>query len=193
MKRLVLTLAIAALVLPATALGKGPTVASLDGPGTGDITFKGYGESSGTSLGELTEQTGFFPAVFSPEPNPMVASHPKGDLGPKYTITYTVPNGSDVDDMIRQDVYPYAKPSPVTYTAPGQKIFDRQTRGGWFQADARLKETLLSAGLPARAPAISSGDASFPIHLVGLLAAALLLATATAFVVRRRTRPAPAA
>ena len=192
MKHVFLTLVVAALCLPATALGKGPSGASIDGPGSGRISFAGDGESGGTQLGDLTQQAGFFPAVFAQEPNPMLASRPKGDLGPKYTVTYTVPGPNTEPDTIRQDVYPYAKPSPVTYMAPGQKIFDSETRGGWFLADTRLKATLVSAGLPARAPATSSGDSSFPIDVVGLLAAALLLATATTFVVRRRLRPAQA-
>ncbi len=193
MKNVLLTLVVAGLCLPATALGKGPSAASLDGPGGGGISFTGDGESGGTQLGDLTQQAGFFPAVFAQEPNPMLASRPKGDLGPRYTITYTVPGPNNEVWKIHQDVYPYATPSPVTYMEPGQEIFQTEgTRGGWFQADLRLKATLVSAGLPARAPAASSEDASFPIDLVGLLAAALLLATATTFVVRRRIRPAQA-
>lgn len=192
MKHVFFALVVAALCLPATALAKGATEASLEGPGIGGISFTGDGESGGTQLGDLTEQSGLYPAIFGQEPDPMLTSRPKGDLGPKYTITYTVPTSSTDAVKIRQDVYPYATPSPVTYMAPGQKIFDSETRGGWFQADSRLKQTLVSAGLPARAPAGSSGDSSFPIDLVGLLAAALLLATATTFVVRRGIRPAQA-
>ncbi len=193
MKHVLLTLVVAALCLPATALGKGPSSASINGPGGGGISFTGDGESGGTQLGNLTQGAGFFPAVFAQEPNPMLASRPEGDLGLKYTITYTVPGANTAPDTIRQDVYPYAKPSPVTYMAPGQKIFDSETRGGWFQADTGLKATLVSAGLPEQAPVASSGDSSFPVDIVGLLAAALLLATATTFVVRRRIRPAQVA
>jgi hypothetical protein len=190
MKRLILTLAIAALALPATGLAKGPSAATMDGPGSGGgISFSGD-EGSGP-LGNLTEQSGWFAAVFEQTPNPMLASRPKGDLGPKYTVTYTVPGPDNDTFTIRQDIYPYAKSAPVTYLAPGQRVFDMETRGGWFQADSRLKETLVSAGLPARAPTSSSADdSSFPIDLVGLLAAALLLATAATFVLRRRMRPA---
>jgi hypothetical protein len=193
MNRLILTLAIAALVLPATALGKGPTAATMDGPGGGDgITFGGNGESGGTPLGDLTQQAGLFPAVFGQEPDPMLASRPKGDLGPKYTITYTVPGPNNEIFRIRQDVYPYAEPSPVTYVEPGQKIFDMATPGGWFQAGPELKKTLVSAGLPSNASA-SGSDGAFPTGIAGLLAAVLVLAAATAVVFRRRTRPAHAA
>jgi hypothetical protein len=195
MKRVFLILSIAALVLPAAALGNGPSGASIDGPDAGgEITFTGDGESGGTQLGNLTQQAGFFAATFGQEPDPMLASRPKGDLGPKYTITYTVPGPNNELDQIRQDVYPYAKPAPVTYTEPGQTFFGTEsTRGGWFQADAQLKATLVAAGLPARASADSAeSSSSFQIGLVSLLALAILLAAATAVFLRRRARPATA-
>ena len=195
MKHVFLILAIAAVALPPAAFGKGPSGASIDGPGGGGgITFTGNGESGGTPLGNLTEQAGFFPATFGQQPDPMLAGRPKGDLGPKYTITYTVPGPNNELDKIRQDVYPYAEPAPVVYTAPGQTFFGtEQTRGGWFQADLALKETLVAAGLPAKSPAASSEGSAFSARLAGLLAAALLLAASTAVILRRRARPAPAA
>jgi hypothetical protein len=192
MKRAFLILTIAALALPATALGKGPSAASIDGPGAGGgISFGGEGQSAGNLLGNLTELAGFFPAAFG-ERRDLLASRPKGDLGPKYTITYTVPTGGASPDMITQDVYPYAARGPVTYMEPGQKLFARQTGGGWFQADSRLRETLVSAGLPAAAPGASSGASSFPMDLVALLSFGLALAAATALVIRRRIRPSAA-
>ena len=54
----------------------------------------------------------------------MLSSRPKGDLGPKYTIAYTVPGGEGETFQIKQNAYPYAKPHPVTFMEPGQKIFD---------------------------------------------------------------------
>jgi hypothetical protein len=193
MKRAFLILTIAALALPATALGKGPSGASIAGPGGGGITFKGDGESGGTPLGDLTQQAGFFPAAFGQQPDPMLPSRPKGDLGPRYTIEYTVPGPYNELDKLRQDVYPYAKNGPVTYMEPGQKFFGtEQTRGGWFQADSQLKETLVSAGLPAQASGASSDGGAFSAGLASLLAAALLLAAATAVLLRRRARPAAA-
>jgi hypothetical protein len=195
MKRLFLILSIAALALPATALAKGPSVASIDGPGGGGgITFTGYGESAGQSLGDLTLLAGFFPAAFGQEPDPMLRSRPKGDLGPKYTITYTVPTGTGVADKIRQDLYPYAARGPVTYMKPGQKVFGTKSPGGWFQAERQLKDILVSAGLPATAPAratpteTSSTGNSFPAGLVALVAGGLALALATVLVLSRRAR-----
>ncbi len=195
MKRILILAAVAALVLPAAALGKGPSGASVNGPGTGGgLKISGNGESGGTQLGDLTQHAGFFPAMFGQDPDPMLSSRPEGDLGPKLTITYTVPGPALSPDKIRQDIYPYADP-PVTYTKPGQKFFGTErTHGGWFRADPQLKEILVAAGLPKVAPTRgSSDDSSFPAGLASLLAAALLLAAATAIVMRRRTRPAAAA
>jgi hypothetical protein len=191
MRRLILLLALAALAIPSQALGKGPTAATMEGPGSGGgITFSGD-EGSGP-LGSLTEQSGWFQAVFEQTPNPMLADRPKGDLGPKYTVTYTVPGPNNDTFTISQDVYPYASSGPVTYLAPGQPIFDVQTRGGWFQAGPDLKDTLVAAGLPETAPGGSTDDTSFPTTTVSLLAFALLLAGATALLLRRRARPAAA-
>jgi hypothetical protein len=190
MKHALLALLIAASVLPASALGKGPSGASLDGPGGSGITFGGD-EASGP-LGALTEQAGFFPAVFGQEPNPMLTGRPTADLGPKYTITYIVPGPNNELWRLRQAVYPYARPAPVTYMEPGQRVYDQQTRGGWFQADAALKRTLVEAGLPSTASGGSSGSSDFPAALVTVSTAALLVAMATALLIRRRARPAAA-
>jgi hypothetical protein len=191
MRRLISILAVAALSLPGTALGKGPTAASMEGPGASRITFGGD-EGSGP-LGNLTQQSGWFAGAFAQEPNPMLSARPNGDLGPKYTVSYTVPGPDGRTQTIRQDLYPYAPDGPVTYMAPGQPIFDMETPGGWFQAGRDLKDTLVAAGLP-EAPPTTSGGGSFPtVELLGLLAAALLLVAATAVVLRRRAHPAPAA
>jgi hypothetical protein len=195
MKRVLLAFTIAALVLPAAALAKGPSAASVDGPGAGGggISFGGNGGTpGGDALGALAEQSGLYPAVFAQEPDPMLSTRPKGDLGPKYTITWTVPGPNNEIWKLHQDVYPYATPAPVTYMEPGQAVYADKTRGGWFQADAALKQTLVDAGLPSSAAAASSGSSDFPTALLTLLTAFLLVAAATALLIRRRARPAAA-
>jgi hypothetical protein len=195
MTRALLTLTIAALVLPAAAVGKGPSAASVDGPGSGGgLTFGSDGRPPDSgALGALAEQSGLYPAVFAQEPDPMLSTRPKGDLGPKYTITWTVPGPNNEIWKLRQDVYPYATPAPVTYMEPGQTVYDQKTRGGWFQADAALKQTLVDAGLPSTPSAGSSGSSDFPTALLSLLTAFLLVAMTTALIIRRRTRTRPAA
>jgi hypothetical protein len=198
MKRILVLLAIAALALPTTASAKGPASASIDGPGTGGgINLSGGGENVGTPLGDLTHYAGFFPAVFGQTPDPMSNDRPKGDLGPKYTVTYTAPMGEEAVE-IRQDLYPYAKP-PVTYTKPGQKVYeDMETRGGWYTAGIpALRVRLIEAGLPSTPPAGgSSTDDGAPVStgmLLAIAAAMGLLLTGAAVFLRRRARPAAAA
>jgi hypothetical protein len=196
MKRLLVLLAIATLAFPATALAKGPSSATIDGPGTGSgINVPGAGENVGTPLGDLTHYAGFFPAVLGETPNPMSKDRPKGDLGPKYTITYSLPMGEE-DVQIRQDLYPYANP-PVTYTKPGQKIYeDTVTHGGWYTAGIpALRVRLIEAGLlPAKPPSsVSSGDDGGLVSSGAVLAvvpAMAMLLLATAFLLRRRPRTA---
>jgi hypothetical protein len=189
MKRLILTVAVLALLLPASALAKGPSAATVDGPGTGGgLPFTG-GEGDGSALALLSEGAGFFPAVFQQTPNPMLPTRPAGDLGPKYTIRYTVPGPNNDTFIIVQDLYPYAPSGPVTYTKPGQPIFDMTTGGGWYQAGDDLKDTLVSGGLPAARPGESSDGWSLPTVTAVVLAAMGAL-TLVAVFMRRRLRPA---
>ena len=193
MKRMLVLCAVAALALPTVAVAKGPSSASIEGPGTGGGLKFSNGDSDGMTLHTLTEQTGIFPALFGQTPDPMQKDRPQGDLGPKYTITWTVPTGKGQADRVRQDVYPYATP-PVTYMPPGQKVFgDMKTHGGWFRSEEGLKQTLVAAGLPETAPSSSSSDGSvFSTGLLSLFGAALLLAMTATLVMRRRARPAAA-
>ena len=133
--------------------------------------------------------------MFGQTPDPMRSSKPKGDLGPKYTVTYTVPTGEAAATTLRQDVYPYAKPVPVAYMAPGQPIFGATTNGGWFVADESLRSTLVQAGLPKSAPSASSGDSalSFLWDTKTLaIAGVLVLLGLTVGAIRRRPGPAQA-
>lgn len=194
MKRLTLMLCLALLAVPGAALAKGPSAASVNGPGAGGgFTLTG-GEGDGSPLSDLSMTAGFFAGAFGEQPSPMLPQRPKGDLGPKYTVVYTVPDGEGAPTKITQDLYPYAKPLPVTYMPPGQAIFDGKTSGGWYPATSQLKETLVAAGLPATRPVASraaepSDGRSFPIAIVVVVGGILVLAAA-AFLLRRRLRPA---
>jgi hypothetical protein len=189
MTRFSLALAVlaVALLFPATALAKGPSGASISGPGL-NKTIRGDGETQATALGQLTLNAGFFPAAFTQQPDPMLPGRPAGKLGPKYTIHYLVPGGGEPGHVqkfhITQDLYPYAAGGAVTYMKPGQKIFDFTTHGGWFPGGIALKQTLVQNGLPARAPSASSSSSR---NLAVLLGApvVLLLAGGAALVARR--------
>ena len=185
MKRLLFLLATAALLLPAAASAKGPSEATITGPGLGKPIKISGTETTGSPMMDLADAAGFFPAAFGQQPDPMIAT-PKGDLGPRYEITYEVPTGNDSSSKIHQDLYPYAtRPYALTYTKPGQPIFDMQTKGGWW-TDQRLKSVLVAAGLPKTAPAaktrtsnaagfFSNGKiGAFVLVLFGIGAAAVL-------------------
>ena len=189
MKRLLLLLAVAALVLPAGAFAKGPDEAKITGPGLNKpITITGL-EEAGSPVMAFAEAAGFFPAAFWQEPNPMLPDRPKGDLGPRFKIEYNVPGGDGTSFSITQDLYPYAQPSAVTYMKAGQEIFDLTTRGGWW-TDSSLKDQLVALGLPktaAEAETASSSSAGFfSTGRLGALVFVLLLVGAGTLVMRRR-------
>jgi len=93
---LAIVAALAALVATAPAAAKGPSTASLTGPGLDHaLPVKGEGESGpGTPLGSLVELGGFFPQMFLSVPDPTIRTRPAGDLGPRYRIVYRVPGPS---------------------------------------------------------------------------------------------------
>jgi hypothetical protein len=149
---------VAVLVLPSVAAAKGPTSASVSGPGLDrSLAVTGQGEGPGTSLGVLATSAGFFPQLFGQVPDPTLTSRPKGTLGPRYTVVYMVPGPNNETSRVVQYVYPYAKPVALSYMKPGQTFWDgRKAHGGWFVATAGLKRLLMRAGLPAKAPARSA-------------------------------------
>lgn len=156
---------LAALAVTAPASAKGPTTASVSGPGLdGALPVKGEGESGfGTPLGSLVQFGGFFEQAFGQTPDPTTRKQPAGDLGPRYRVVYRVPGPSATNTLV-QDVYPYATPSPVTHMRAGQRFFGgMRTHGGWFVSGAGLKSALVKAGLPKTPPpATASGSGSFP-------------------------------
>jgi hypothetical protein len=185
MKRIVLSVvALAALVLPATAAAKGPSEATISGPGLASpLEIRGDGEGGwSTDLGILVEQGGFFPQTFGQSPSPLLRSRPSG-LGRKYSVVYVVPPGADT---LRQDLYPYARGGPVTYMAPGQRLWDQRTAGGWYRGTTQLKSMLVRAGLPRTSPEPARSSGRTRGVAVGTGAGILLAAGALVFLQRRR-------
>jgi hypothetical protein len=149
----------ALLLFAAAAAAKGPSTATISGPGLRHaLTIQGYGEGgTDTALGILVSEGGFFTQAFgatmSAAAPTATKSRPVGGLGPRYEVTYTVPGGPSGDSTLRQDLYPYAPKGPVTYMAPQQKFWDTQlTPGGWYRGTPELRSMLVKAGLPPRAP-----------------------------------------
>ncbi|MFL5944021.1 MAG: hypothetical protein ACJ74C_01080 [Gaiellaceae bacterium] len=152
MKRLIVVpVAALALVLAGGAAAKGPSAATIAGPGlVFPVTIDGIAEGdTSTPLGLLVVDGGFFPEVFGQSPSPLLRQ-PPSELGPRYTVTYTVP-GPAVSTL-EQELYPYAAAGPATHMQAGQRFWETQrTLGGWYRGTPRLKSMLVRAGLPATA------------------------------------------
>jgi hypothetical protein len=112
------------------------------------------------------------------------------DLGPRYLVTYRYHYGPGrEDDLIRQQLYPYADGGPVTFTPPGQVLTGEGMApigSGWFQADPGFFEFLVEAGLPEAKPlAAVSQPAPWTWILAGLVGLAAVAALAAPRMRRR--------
>jgi hypothetical protein len=122
------------------------------------------------------------------------------ELGPRYPVTYRIhAGGSTAVEIVRQELYPYAKGGPVTYTPPGQRIAEDMPWGGvisagWYQSSLEFFDYLVDQGLPETRPVIAADHESAPATaptaatLWGLIALALagLVALSVAAVRLRR-------
>ena len=189
MNRFLLVAALA-LALPCVALAKGPSAASISGPGIDTITLSGNAEGGAvTPFSTLTQTAGFFSAVYRPEPDPMLRVRPKGKLGPRYKIAWTLPTPMG-KSTLNQDVYPYAKPYAVTYMRPGQTFYGGMTtNGGWFVGAYALKQALVAVGLPRQVQSGSSGLSAAALGGISVAGLAVL-ALSVYLVMRLRRRPA---
>jgi hypothetical protein len=206
------------------ALAKGATQASITGPGLArPVTVSAQGEALpglGGALSSLAEQTGLFTVLFGPgsatpgEPSPLRAPPAAASLGPKYTLTYTVPGVTQgpgqADGQVRQDLYPRAAGGPVIYTLPGQQGFGRPLQAaGWLRGTPQLTATLTRLGVPAGTPLPSApgsaaptpaaapaaapkpDDTTAPAWLIAVIESAVAIAiTGAVLWLRRRPQPA---
>jgi hypothetical protein len=222
-QRRVLAMLVLALLLaavPTAAQAKGASAATISGGGSGGlpggpIDLAGDGEpGSGTDLANLAEAAGVFALLWEDGQSGALDAAPAatGERGPRYTITWTFPNGAGGEDKVRQSVWPYAAGGPVTYMRPGQPVLDSTTKGGWYRSADNLRQTLITLGLPDRpplaapapaasaagsapaaaAPAADPAPALWPRIALGV---GLLLAAAAggALLLRRRSHPGTAA
>ena len=203
-----LVIATLAVVVASAAFGKGASEATIEGPGLdGAVAIPGDGEGGGTTLGRLVELSGFFPSVFERSPNPMLETQPDVQLGPRYTVRYTMPGPEGQESILEQHLYPYAEPYPVSYTKPGQPFWGatsqdaaarrdgRHTFGGWYVSTAELTQSLAEVGLPVKPPsAHDDGFWSNAPSLIGVVAGIAAAVLALAVLIRRtgKRRPQPA-
>jgi hypothetical protein len=187
-KLLLLTFATAALALPAAASAKGPSVAQISGPGlSSPITITGNGEGDMSSdLGVLVTESGFFAEVFGQYPSQLIRARP-ANLGPRYTVVYTVPGPET--STLTQELYPYAADGPVSHLQPRQRFWGTQeTVGGWFRGTGELKQTLVKAGLPQTAPSVARSRAGSTRTIAIAAGFGIVVAGAALAALRRRRR-----
>ena len=222
--------AIAVTVALATpALAKGTTQASITGPGLAHPVTTSVAAGSealpgqGDALSSLADQTGLFTVLFGPNigdvrmpdmPSRLRTPPAAATLGPKYTVTYTVPGitpaPGQARDQIRQYLYPRAAGGPVIYTLPGQQGFGQPLQAGWLRGTPQLTATLTRLGIPAGAslPSAASSAASVPAAtalaaapkpndttapawlIATIASAAAIVIAGTALWLRRRPTPA---
>ena len=144
--------AVAVLGIAAPAFAKGPDQATITGPGlSAPIVVTGNGEpGSSEALGELCEGSGLFRYIFQSADGsgaPLTVA-PGGNLGPKYLLTYRIPDGSTNGSTFHQDIYPFAPGGPVTFTASGQTVFGSASGHGWFRTDPAFSKVLTRIGVP---------------------------------------------
>jgi hypothetical protein len=111
-----------------------------------------------------------------------------------------MPGPNNELDVIRQDLYPYARldayaeSAPVTYMEPGQRFWSTETTvGGWWIANPSLKDALVAVGLPEIAPTAGGASDATPWGLVSGVALAGSLAVLGVLLLhsRRRSSPTP--
>ena len=173
--------AIAVTVALATpALAKGATQASITGPGLArPVTISAPGRGpAGTGGRALQPRRPDRPVhgALRPRQHHAAAGRPRcapppaaASLGPKYTVTYTVPGVTpepgQADGQIRQDLYPRAAGGPVIYTLPGQQGFGQPLQAtGWLRGTPQLTATLTRLGVPGGAslPTATASAATVP-------------------------------
>jgi hypothetical protein len=152
----------AAMTLATPAFAKGPSQASITGPGlVRAVVVSGNGEPGEQGrLASLAEQTGLFTVMFGagasisgPAPAGLHTPPPKASLGPRYSLVYTVPGVTPQPGQqfgrVRQDLYPRAAGGPLIYTPPGQQGFGGPlTVIGWLRGRPQLTRTLAQLGVP---------------------------------------------
>jgi hypothetical protein len=146
------------LVLAGPAHAKGAIVeANISGPGLGGGSGS-VGGGGGMRI-DAPDTDGLWASGFMDDKSDSVSDFGlvPADLGPRYLVTYRFDFGPGTEnEVIRQELYPYAKSGPVTYTPPGQRITGQEMSAsmppGWFQPPAGFFEYLVAEGLPATNP-----------------------------------------
>jgi hypothetical protein len=124
----------------------------------------------------------------------------RADLGSRYVATYRFEFS---DDPIRQDLYPYARGGPVTYTPRGQQLAglfgdagDMPITAGWYQSSPGFLRYLMDKGLPERSPVarVATGETATPgsgVQTAPWQAIVVVVARLTTLLLATLTAPPP--
>ena len=188
----------------APAFAKGPTAATVEGPGI-DGRHLVLPEGDYAELGRLTEVTGFW-NVFSDQGLAAEPPVPEAELGPRYTVRWQMGTS-----WLETFVYPFASTPAMRF--PEAAAGATGHRGGWTTGSSEVRsvfETYGASAFPARsttaqseasdstadddatvtsggaAPTSSSGGRDVAPFAAG--GAALLLLAGASVLLRRRAR-----
>jgi hypothetical protein len=157
---------------------------------TNRITLRESDDSTDSLLGAIAEESGFLTVAACGPCDDRLRHPPTEQLGPRYTVTYTMMRSPGVrarSDKVVQYVYPLAVPQPVTYMPPGQRFWRQATVGGWFVGSGALRLELQEARVPlsaASTPSPASGSSGATVsNDAGLWSIRTLLTLTVALVV----------
>jgi hypothetical protein len=143
---------IVALLAAGPAWAKGPSGATIEGPGLDEpIVIAGSGERGAPGeFSRFVEAAGFWQLVFGAVGGRagVIEEPTTADLGPVYVLTWRL----GMTEVPAQ-VYPYASGGPLVRVEPSQMIVDfgTSTTGGWFLADPALADLMNGYGVPTMA------------------------------------------
>ena len=181
-----------AVAVPGTALAKGPTAASIDGPGLAQPIALDWDQRE-SDLIDLIDATGFWELA-----EPQTVDEPAGDLGSRYVISFSVHDDTGGATALAVHAYPYARPAPLVYVPAGQSasvIGDvpegwRTATSGltrWFETHA--PEPVVAPATDTRDDPIAASAPTTPWLPIGLGAGAVLLAISLPMIMRMLRRP----
>jgi hypothetical protein len=141
---------------PASA--KGPTEATVTYPGGQGVRIEPT-EVEHMGFGALIEDMAMWSMLDAVSGVPDLAEAPPDgladdQLGPRYTVTWTMYHGSDEGLELYQHLYPEAPGGAVVYSPGGQPAepYSQVTTGGWLRSPGDPVATLASLGVDLDAP-----------------------------------------
>ena len=184
------TMLVLILIAGIPALAKGPTSATVTGPGIDDpIELFDYHTPFTDAHTALIRLTGLWYGNVGLEGTSELP--PEVELGPAYTLTWlNEANPADPSDDygIRQIIYPHAEGAPVIHTPKQPALDDGSLTLGWRTVPAELMDTLRQLGVPIDSVHVtpSRNQPTWPIVMVLGIAVIVL---AAARLVNSRLRP----